>query len=128
MSSKVDKDQLTDKQRADYLESLLIRINNLIELIEFLKSRRTFADPDETRFITAHLGDLASQMAKLERERDLFYSAQIQIVPPTEEQIQKIKDVSAKVDALIAQNDQAKRALKLAGDLMKAYNSQIKTV
>ncbi len=97
--------ELSIKEILDYLKSTRRTIAVFSEGIGELEDRNdTAASPGEQAENTEKILDLGKKIALVKADRSAFKANNASIQPPTEAQLEELKNLLIKVDALTAEN------------------------
>lgn len=122
LATKVTSGAASAEERANYLELVFTAHRELGELIVLLEARKAgFANGAETLFIDSRIDDLRAQRNFISGDMNAFLAGSLTVMPPTDADVQAIKDLVHKVDAMTAQATEAAILVKAADDLLALW-------
>jgi hypothetical protein len=109
-------EQVSDQEKARYFE-VYFAAWDILDRTQSLLQRRKLTlgvTAEELNEIEVDLLWGASEQAKLKRRRTAFIRGSVGITPPTQEQVDRMKNLVATVEALTAEGTAASQALAIA--------------
>lgn len=124
MADPVTIDEARSTQKSNYLVLSLRAEFALGESIALLDTRRTLTgDGDETRDITFRIALFEAERAKIKAERIAFLQEGSTIKPPKKTLVDKVRNLAAELDEMIAANVTTKAILSVTSSVMALFNS-----
>lgn len=117
----------TDAQRSSYLEYAVATVGAIQDAIALLTGRQVLPDlpSDERRLITVELAELRAREAKVWANMHAFIAGQQAVRPPVQTDLDQVKALAKKLDALTAQATMTKAVLEATTEIVALYNRSI---
>lgn len=117
----------TDAQRSCYLECAVATMCAIEDAIALLTARQVLPvlASDERRLITVELADLEARRVKVRAQMYAFIAGQQAIRPPSKDDLDKVKELAKKLDALTAQATFTRTVLDATSELLALYNRAV---
>jgi predicted hotdog family 3-hydroxylacyl-ACP dehydratase len=117
----------TDAQRSSYLECAVATIGAIQDAIALLTGRQVLPAlaSDERRLITVELAELRAREAKVWANMHAFIAGQQAVRPPVLADLDQVKALARKLDALTAQATMTRVVLEATTEIVVLYNRSI---
>jgi hypothetical protein len=117
----------TDAQRASYLECAVATVGAIQDAIALLTGRQVLPAlaSDERRLITVELAELKAREAKVWANMHAFIANQQAVRPPAQTDLDQVKALAKKLDALTAQATMTRAVLEAATEIVVLYNRSL---
>ena len=120
----VKRSQASEVERGNIFEAGLQTQTALRTAMRLLKARQTLTgDPDESRLVTVALLDLESQVAKIQADLIAFMSDQRAIRPPSDADVEAVRQVALRLDAMTANAVLTNGVLALTTDVVRRWSA-----
>lgn len=119
----------SDTERSGFLECAVATIGAIQDAIAILTGRQVMPElgSDERRLITVELAELKAREAKVWANMHAFIAGQQAIRPPVQADLDKVKELAKKLDALTAQATMTKAVLEATTEIVILYNRSIES-
>ena len=119
----------SDTQRSGYLECAVATIGAIQDAVAILTGRQVMPElsGDERRLINVELAELKAREAKVWANMHAFIAGQQAIRPPVQADLDKVKELAKKLDALTAQATVTKAVLEATTEIVILYNRSIES-
>jgi hypothetical protein len=117
----------SDTERSGFLECAVATIGAIQDAIAILTGRQVLPElsSDERRLITVELAELKAREAKVWANMHAFIAGQQAVRPPVQADLDKVKELAKKLDALTAQATVTKAVLEATTEIVVLYNRSI---
>jgi hypothetical protein len=118
----VSKKDASKAQRLLYLEQLNQSLMGLQSANQALLARRAHAGAEESRAIDINVSENNSEWAKAAAAQTLYFTHDnVKFRPPTDEEVEKMKDVVTDLDGIIAANTKASTIMNLVTKVISGF-------
>jgi hypothetical protein len=121
-ATKVNSSTASAQDRANYMEVAFTTNRELGEVILLLEHRKSgFANGAETQFIDANIDTVRSQRLTVSADLNAFLGDSLAIAPPSDADVEAVKDLVHRIDTMTAQSTEASAMMKAATELLTIW-------